>query len=432
VKGRLNLFQAAMVRWREMHPYNAVHVVTLPQLLDLSRLETCIRRQLEGLGLTGLMLDGRRLRYEWTGGAAQAPLAVLDGGADPRACVQAEMERQLNLGFPAGGGIEPFRFFAVADPPAFHLGLAYDHFVAGGDSIVRLMHRLVEDYYRIVPTNAEQSRPDLYPPGYRRLFARRFFALARGLSSWRYLIASCRRSVRPPYPKDGDGYNGVVFARLAPAESARLAATARSWGTTQNDIFLAIMLKTLSPQVAERRQAKRRRDLAVGSIVNVRRDFGPRAAAGFAPLLGSFRVAHPVPDDMPLSELARFVCGETSRVKRRKLYLQTLLAIGFSGLQWPFLSSQERQAFHAKNYAVWAGVTPLQLNALWPEAKSYPFRVGYVRAVSTGPLSPLVLALTTLGDVVEIALSFRRAAIDRRRAEGLLTDILQHIRSIAP
>jgi hypothetical protein len=69
---------------------------------------------------------------------------------------------------------------------------------------------------------------------------------------------------------------------------------------------------------------------------------------------------------------------------------------------------------------------------LWPEAKSYPFRVGYVRAVSTGPLSPLVLALTTLGDVVEVALSFRKAAIDRRRAEGLLSDILQHIRSIAP
>jgi len=324
------------------------------------------------------------------------------------------------------------RFFAVDDAPAFHFGLAYDHFVAGGDSIARLLRRLVEDYYRIAAAGAPPPHIDLYPPGYRRLFARQVIPLARGLSSWRQLIASCRRSARPPYPKDGDGYNGVVFARLAPAEPATLAATARAWGTTQNDIFLAIMLKALSPQVAERRQARRRRDLAVGSIVNVRRDFGARGAEGFAPLLGSFRVAHPVPDDMPLSDLARFVCGETSGVKRRKLYLQTLLAIAVSGLQWRFLSSEERQRFHAKNYAVWAGVTPLQLNALWPEAKSYPFRVGYVRAVSTGPLSPLVLALTTLGDVVEVALSFRRSAIDRRRAESLLTDIVHSIRSIAP
>ncbi len=431
MKGRLNLFQAAMVRWREMHPYNAVHVVTLPQALDVPRLEATIGRQLEGLGLTGLTLDRRRLRYEWTGGAAATPLSVLPGGADPQSLLRAEMERQLNLAFPAEGRIEPFRFFAVETATGFHLGLAYDHLIAGGDSIVRLLQRLVEDYCGIVPAGAPLP-PDLYPPRYRRLFGRQAFALARGLASWHALIASCRRSARPPYPKDGDGYNGVVFACLEPTESARLAKTAHAWGMTQNDIFLAIMLKTLSPQAPERRQATRRRDLAVGSIVNVRRDFGARAAAAFVPMLGSFRVAHPVPDDMPLSELARFVWSETSAIKRRKLYLQTLLAIGLSGLQWRFLSNEERQSFHAKNYAVWAGITPLQLNALWPEAKAYPFRLGYVRAVSTGPLSPIVVALTTLGDIVEVALSFRRAAIDRHRAEGLLADIVHCIRNLAP
>src|SRR4029078_2247652 len=110
----------------------------------------------------------------------------------------AKWGRPHTFAFPAGGGIEPFRFFAVADAPAFHLGLAYDHFVAGGDSLVRLLERLGEDYLRIVPINAEQPRPDLYPPGYRRLFARRFFALARGLSSWRYLFWRCRRLLQPP------------------------------------------------------------------------------------------------------------------------------------------------------------------------------------------------------------------------------------------
>lgn len=432
MKGRLNLFQAAMVRWREMHPYNAVHVVTLPQGLDPPRLEASIRRQLEGLGLTGLLLDRRRLRYEWTGGPAAAPLAVLPGGADPQARLREEIERQLNLAFPEAGRMEPFRFFAVDAISAFHLGVAYDHFIAGGDSIVRVLQYLVEDYCGLTSAGAAPGRPDLYPSGYRRLFARQTLPLARGLSSWRHLIASCRRSVRPPYPKDGDGYNGVVFARIESAESAALAATARAWGMTQNDLFLAILLKALSPLVPERRQAKRRRELAVGSIVNVRRDFGAKAANGFVPLLGSFRVAHPVPQDMPLRELARFVCAEAGGIKRRKLYLQTLLAIGLSGLQWRFLSNQERQRFHAKNYAVWAGVTPLQLNALWPEAKTYPFGLRYVRAVATGPLSPIVVALTALGDVIEVALSFRRAAFARDRAEGLLSDIVHCVRSLEP
>ena len=38
-----------------------------------------------------------------------------------------------------------------------------------------------------------------------------------------------------------------------------------------------------------------------------------------------------------------------------------------------------------------------------------------VRAVATGPLSPIVVALTTLGEVVQIALSFRTAALDREQ-----------------
>ncbi|MGH8800430.1 MAG: hypothetical protein ACREX7_09305, partial [Casimicrobiaceae bacterium] len=305
------------------------------------------------------------------------------------------------------------------------------HFIAGGDSIVLLLQRLVEDYCGIARVGSPLWRPNLYPPKYRRLIRRQVIALTRGLASWARLIASCRRSVRPRYSNSSDGYNGVVFCRLGAADQANLARTARAWDMTQNDLFLAILLKTLSPRLPERYQARRRRHLAVGSIVNIRRDFGAKAADAFGPLLATFRIAHPVPADIELHELAAFVRAETARVKRRKLYLQTLLAIGLSSLQWRFLSSEDRQRFHAKNFAVWAGVTPLQLNALWPAARGYPFRLGYVRAVATGPLSAIVVALTTLGDIIELALSFRTAALDRDRAEGIVADIVDCIRSLA-
>ena len=430
MKGKLNLFQAAMVRWREMHPYNAVHVVHVSRPLDTARLEVSIRRRLEELGLTGLALDPRRLRYEWSGGTSAATVAVLAGGADPLATVHDEMERQLNLAFPTAGRFDPFRFFVVADDASFHLGIAYDHFVAGGDSIVLLLQHFVEDYSGFERSGPALPRPGLYPPKYRHLFARQAIPLVKGLASMRHLIASCRRSARPCYARGEDGYNGVAFFRLDSVAHAKLARAARDWDMTQNDLFLSILLWTLSSRVVERRQAKRRRELAVASIVNVRRDFGAKAANGFVPLLASFRIAHPVPAGMGLRELASFVHAETSRVKRRKLYLQTLLAIGLSGLQWRFLSVEQRQGFHAKNYAVWAGVTPLQLDVLWPTARTYPFRVEYVRAVPTGPLSPIVVALTTLGEVVQIALSFRTAALDRKQVDGIIADIVDCIRSL--
>jgi len=430
MKGKLNLFQAAMVRWRELHPYNAVHVVHVPCTLDAARLEAGIRRRLEELGLTGLGLDRRRLRYEWSGGASVATVVALAGGADPLATLHGEIERQLNLAFPTEGRFDPFRVFAVVDETSFHLGIAYDHFVAGGDSIVLLLQRFVEDYCGIERSGPALPAPALYPPQYRHLFARQAIPLVKGLGSLRALIASCRRSVRPRYACGGDGCNGVAFFRLDSGEHTKLARTARDWEMTQNDLFLSILLWILSPRIAERREAKRRRELAVASIVNVRRDFGAKAANGFVPLLASFRVAHPVPPGMGLRELASFVHAETSHVKRSKLYLQTLLAIGLSGMQWRFLSAEQRQGFYAKNYAVWAGMTPLYLDALWPAARTLPFRLEYVRAVATGPLSPIVVALTTLGEAVQIALSFRTAALDRERVDGIIADITNCIRSL--
>jgi hypothetical protein len=63
MKGRLNLFQASMLRWRALHTYNAVHVMTLPGEPDPARLAGAIARTLAAWGLTGLALDARRGRF---------------------------------------------------------------------------------------------------------------------------------------------------------------------------------------------------------------------------------------------------------------------------------------------------------------------------------------------------------------------------------
>ncbi len=60
MKGRLNIFQGAMLRWRELHPYNAVHVVRIDARLDATRLSRDIDAVLTTRGLTGLVLDAAR------------------------------------------------------------------------------------------------------------------------------------------------------------------------------------------------------------------------------------------------------------------------------------------------------------------------------------------------------------------------------------
>jgi hypothetical protein len=109
-------------------------------------------------------------------------------------------------------------------------------------------------------------------------------------------------------------------------------------------------MQALDPIVGERKPHERRHELAVASIVNLRRDFGYDANATFGQFLSSFRISHPLPAGLALSQLARDIHVETARIKDEKLYLQNLMAIGVIGAVWRFLSPAQRQGFYAKNY----------------------------------------------------------------------------------
>src|SRR5260221_473422 len=60
MRGRLNLFQAAMLRWRELYPYNAVHVAELPGPLDVAWLPKAVKFYLGQYLLPGMLLRSRR------------------------------------------------------------------------------------------------------------------------------------------------------------------------------------------------------------------------------------------------------------------------------------------------------------------------------------------------------------------------------------
>src|SRR5207247_323559 len=149
----------------------------------------------------------------------------------------------------------------------------------------------------------------------------------KGLAAVPAIMSRNRRSFRPRFRVPEDGRNAFVSFRLDENDDAMMRRVAQQWNATRNDLFIALLLKAISPHAIRRRQAERRTRLAVASIVNVRRDFGPGAEQALGPMLASFQIAHPVPDGIDLRTLVTAVGGETGRIKRDKLYLQTLLAL---------------------------------------------------------------------------------------------------------
>ena len=430
MQGRLNLFQATMLRWRDLHPYSAVHVVRVMKRCDATRLEAQIAARLESAGLTGLNLDRKRARYEFTGGREAVTLTVLEGGASAAETLRLEIVRQLNAPFPREGGFSPFRFFAVDSGAFFDLGLAYDHFIAGGDSIAVLLEHCLDGYGEERRDETRSWTPRLYPHTYRRLFLRRFGEALTGLGYLRSLAASARRTFRAPCHRERDASNGFLCYRVDAAALDRLRNTAKAWAVTVNDLMLAVLLIALIPVTADREAAPRRRELGVASIVNLRSELESDAHAAFGQFLSSLRFSHPAPRGAALRELAAAVHAESRRVLSRKLYLQNLLALGVSGLMWPLLSPAQRRCFLAKHYPIWAGLTALRVDPLWDGASGGAQLREYLRAVSTGPLAPLVFAVTTLGETMWLGVSFRTADVEAATAERVAQEFLRHMASL--
>lgn len=423
LKGRLNLFQQTMLRWRDLHAYNAVHAVAIDAGLDAATIERAIAAELAHCGLTGLELDRRRGRYEYRGGPAKVSLTVTRAERVLDALAQS-IEVQLNAPFADAPPLDPFRFFLVHAPDGAMLGLAYDHFVAGGDCIVTLLHAIVA---RCNGTQPDTPRPLLYPPTQTSLFVHNLPRLVIGLARLPALIRSARTTARPRFRDVTDGHNGYALYALVPGRYRRLAGAAKRWTVTQNDVLLALLLLAVEPFAPKRHQAARRRELAVASIMNLRGEFGDASQSAFGQFLGSLRVSHRVPPGITLEALARDVHAATSQVKREKLYLQTLLAMRYVQAAWRMMSPQQRAGFYVKSYPIWAGVSALNLNALWMrEDMAVPPPV-YIRGVPTGPIAPLVLATTTVGDVLYAGISYRTAAFARDDIDNMWSGLTRRL-----
>ena len=269
--GRLNLFQVTMLDWREHHPYNAVHAAQIEQPLDRAALAAAIDGELIRAGLTGLALDGARGRYVWRGGPSHVTLETIEPGADWQASLAQAFERHLNAPFVHDGAIDPFRFFVMRSRRVLP-GLAYDHFIAGGDSIVVLLNAIA-DRYAGKPAAGDAAC------GYIRIRTRVSSCAIRCTScadSTRFpaLARSCRRTLRPRYRSIEDGHNGFLFFWIEAAHYAALRDAAKGWRVTLNDALMALLLLAQDAAMPARDMNKHRHELAVASIINLRRAHG--------------------------------------------------------------------------------------------------------------------------------------------------------------
>jgi hypothetical protein len=430
MRGRLNAFQKTMLQWNDLHPYNAVHVARLPEQLEVGRLKSVIAASIEAKGLTGLSLNRHSGEFQYSGGAASAELKVIEPPGSATLPLEQEIELQLNTPFPQSECFSPFRFFVVPERDAFSLGLVYFHAVADGESILSLLKDIVTAYVRGEVTEPV-SLMDPYTSRRDNLLRHHPGVLARKLASLPFGIRGLRNAFRPHYRDTGDFGNRFTLFALNPDSLSHLVQAAKKLGVTLNDLFLALLMQSVSCLNPERTRAARRKGISLGCVVNIRKDLEPNDRHCFGLLLGFFAVHHPVPPGISLPDLARDIGLQTLRIKRTRLYLGATLELSLARLLFPLFSLERRKKLYQKHYPLWGGLSNMDLNPIWPRSEPY-VPADYFRAVSTGPVTPLVLSITTIGSGANIGLTYRSTVFsdsDIEQIQGCFLDAPRHFTS---
>jgi len=241
------------------------------------------------------------------------------------------------------------------------------------------------------------------------------------------MTADLRRSSKPRYRDFQDQSNGVSVFSLPSEDLQDLFRMGKAWGVTLNDLFLALLLKALSPLAHKRFSAVRRRQLTLGSIVNIRKDLAVDSLKTFGLFLGSFIVTHPVPEGISTETLAREIQRQTVEIKKGRLYLGTFIELWLGRLLVSLYTPDHRNKFYPKNYPLWGGITNMNLNPLW-EQRDGGKAFDYFRAVSTGPITPLVLSVTTVKDVANLGLTFKKTVFSESEIDGFISSFKKSIK----
>lgn len=428
MNGRLNTFQKSMLQWNDLHAYNAIHVVRVSGELEVNRLQGCIHATLEKRGLTFLTLDRSTNSFQYEGGPVGSEIQVIENSSNATGALVGEMERQLNRPFPCHERFCPFRFLIVPATGSFFLGLVYFHPAADAESVVLLLTDIVDSHLQR-DRSGFSSSPELYPDSRSHLLRRHFGVVVRRLLGLPGQIVRLRRSYRAEHRDAGDMTNGFVFFKIGHAELAAMLRTAQSWGVTFNDLLMALLMKSLSPCAPGRTQARRRNRISLGCIVNTRGQIDVDSGRAFGLFLGSFVVTHEVPEGIALRKLAADLSDQTAMIKRHRHYLGTALELGFARFVFRFSSPRQRRTFYLKNWPLLGGITNMNLNALWEQSED-GVPLDYFRGVSTGPITPLVLSVTTVGSHANIGLSFRHSVFTAAEIEALKCRFLDHLGEI--
>ncbi len=408
-----------MLEWEKIHPYNAVHAVSVTGRADVHALRGAVRCACAAAGVGELTVDGERRTYRYRP-VEDIPIHRLPAGCDAGQTLCAVISEEMNKPFSAEPH-SPLRWIVFDDTAndAHLVILAYHHVAADAYSIQALLS-LVLHHYLNLSLPGEDSGLNTPMSNHGNLFNRgshrsgHVRSLARAVHQYFKL----RYAHRMHEDRSGRSETKFLLQSVPDGTLDRLRGVCRAEGVGLNDAFLATLVTTLAQLTPARRTHRRRRKIAVATVLSRRKRVSEGLPDLFGVCLSDAALLIDRPDAGMRGVLAQIV-PQTRRLKAFQGPIEPSWRFLFTKYLWPALRIPHSEASYRKVFPLCAGVSTVSVDAA-RFGKAMGRIRHYVRACPPGPAMPMLLAPTMAAGRLELGLVFRPAYLNESQARELL------------
>jgi hypothetical protein len=399
----------------------------LRRRFSLDEITHAWRSTLADLGLGPIHFHDDRVVYE------RSPQAIANSSPAVMAeddCLESYLSRQMNQ--PWEEDTLPFRPFAKLENGSGQImGVIYRHCASDSYSI-RLILR--EWLTRLHAARAERKS--------RLLPARRGYWHHYGpyAADWSLLGAMLRqmnalvrmRKCRRVVPPAAGAVVDVRFREYRAPDGLidALRASARARGAKVNDLFLTAMFLTAAACVPLE-PTKRRRDLVIGTIVDLRGQAGRPPGDAFGLFLGftsTFAGGRILRDK---HKLLSAISGQTARLRDAQIPQASQIALATGLLAALMLEDDALQEFYRRRFPLVGGISNVNLRGSWAERFHPDLLDEYVRVSPTGPFMPLVVTPTSLASRLHVGVTTRTSIIDAATTDRIARHFIRELTELA-
>ncbi len=165
----------------------------------------------------------------------------------------------------------------------------------------------------------------------------------------------------------------------------------------------------------------------MGTIVDLRPLAAGRLDNQFGLFLGFVNVIAGERDLADFDRLLGRISAQHRRAKQNHTAASGMLWLMASVIAAKFLPSEKAYHFYRKHMPLAGGISNVNLSRSWASAHHPHLIRDYVRVSPTGPMIPVAFTPTSLGDDLNLAMTYRSAIIPRETAEAMAEGFLSRL-----